>query len=93
MSYKVLINDLGFGRFTRAHHQLLDQLGKINELASDDQAQSDIIAAWQKTYRARPEADRLGVWRTLVFESEQDYMVFLLRFEDTLDEPVDIWVR
>ena len=93
MSCTVLINDLGFGRFTRAHHQLLDQLGEINELASDDQAQSDIIAAWQKTYRARPEADRLGVWRTLEFESERDYVMFLLRFEDTRDGPIDIWVR
>ena len=93
MSYKVLINDLGFGRFTRAHHRLLDQLGEINELASDNQAQSDIIAAWQKIYRAQPKADRLGVWRTLEFESEQDYVMFLLRFEDTRDGPIDIWVR
>ena len=88
MSYTVLINDLGFGRFTRAHHQLLDQLGD-----PEDQTPEDIKTAWQKTYRARPKADRLGVWRTLEFESEQDYVMFLLRFEDTRDGPIDIWVR
>lgn len=82
MTYRVEINDC-LKQFRRAHKALIEELGGSDYLIRNSQRGhthfSIMKTNWQKRYNITPVNEN-SVYKYLDFKSEEDYLIFVLKW-------------